>query len=101
MDIDGHLLFLLEELQDDCPIPFNITSGARCKKHNAKVGGSDTSSHLLGLAVDIAVANSWERYHIVRTVMQDWAEPVRIGVAKTFIHIDIDKNKPQEVLWTY
>jgi hypothetical protein len=26
MDIDGHLLFLLEELQDDCPIPFNITS---------------------------------------------------------------------------
>jgi hypothetical protein len=25
----------------------------------------------------------------------------RIGIAGTFIHIDIDKNKSQNVIWTY
>jgi hypothetical protein len=25
----------------------------------------------------------------------------RIGVAKSFIHVDVDKNKSKNVIWTY
>jgi uncharacterized protein YcbK (DUF882 family) len=100
-DIDSHLLFILEELQDDCPVKFIITSGARCKAHNKAVGGVESSAHVSGLAVDIAINNSWERYHILRSLCQEWTDVVRIGVARDFIHMDIDKNKPQEVVWLY
>ena len=33
----------------------SVTSGYRCKKHNAKVGGSSTSKHVRGLAADVMV----------------------------------------------
>ena len=35
--------------------PMKITSGYRCKKHNAAVGGSKTSQHRLGTATDIQI----------------------------------------------
>lgn len=35
----------------------SVTSWIRTKKHNAEVGGKDTSLHLLGLAVDVVLDN--------------------------------------------
>ena len=35
-------------------IPFRVTSGWRCEKHNREIGGHPTSAHMEGLAIDIA-----------------------------------------------
>ncbi len=38
--------------------PIHITSGYRCIRHNAEVGGVPKSRHLIGAAADIAVPQS-------------------------------------------
>ena len=76
-----------------------INSGYRTVKRNAKVGGTPESSHTKGLAVDIACNNSTNRFKLEGILRKVGFK--RIGVAKTFIHADIDKDKAQNVLWTY
>ena len=80
-------------------IPFKINSGYRTAAHNTKVGGRVGSSHKKGLAADIGYYGSRERYLILNALMQVGIN--RIGIAKTFIHCDVDKNKDEEVIWLY
>ena len=76
-----------------------INSGCRCEKHNEHVGGSKTSSHLLGLAVDIPVTSSRARFKTIKALID--AGFTRIGIGASFIHADIDPDKSQEVAWKY
>ena len=78
-------------------IPFVLNSAVRCEKHNKEVGGSPTSSHLDGWAVDIRVQNSHERFRVVYGLIQ--AGFNRIEVRDTWVHADCDPSKDQEVLW--
>ena len=82
-------------------VPFIITSGWRCEKHNKskKVGGKKDSSHLYGKAVDISAPNSRTKFNIVYGLI--YAGFTRIGIGKTFIHADTDHNKDAKVLWLY
>lgn len=85
--------------------PLYVTSGVRSPEVNDMVGGSKNSSHLKGLACDIStnkvgeVMSPRHRYLIVRALID--AGVKRIGIAKTFIHFDIDPDKIQDVIWTY
>ena len=76
-----------------------ITSGFRTESHNEKVGGVKSSSHLKGLAADIACSESRYRFEMIKALLEVGFK--RIGVSGTFIHVDIDKNKSQNVIWTY
>ncbi len=78
---------------------FVITSGIRCPEYNKKVGGSETSSHLTGDAADIKVITSRQRYIIVKALLQSGFK--RIGIGKTFIHVDDDPAKPKKLIWLY
>lgn len=92
-------LELLDKAREDAGIPFIVTSGYRCAKHNEASGGSPTSSHLKGLAVDIAYnSSSRTLYTALQSLLKHFP---RVGIAKTFIHVDNDPEKPQEVLWLY
>ena len=99
MDIDRQVKALLHDARELAQIPFTIKSGARCESHNRKVGGSKDSSHLKGVAVDIKATTSRERYEIVNALIQ--VGFTRIGIAKTFIHCDLDRDKPQQLIWVY
>ena len=77
--------------------PFNINSACRCSSHNSEVEGSQTSSHIKGLAVDIKVNSSVDRFNIIQSLTACGFK--RIGVYKTFIHVDIDSSKSQDVMW--
>jgi uncharacterized protein YcbK (DUF882 family) len=79
--------------------PMVINSGFRTEEHNAKVGGTANSSHLKGLAADIKCTTSADRYDLLDSLMK--AGFNRIGVGKTFIHVDIDENKTPFLIWTY
>ena len=93
------LLIMLDMVRDKFDKPIHITSGYRTVEHNARVGGTENSSHLKGLAVDIACNNSIDRYHLLNCLLD--VGFTRIGVGNTFIHVDIDKDKAKEVIWTY
>lgn len=47
------LVRLLDGMREHYGVPGVISSGVRCRKHNAAVGGVATSRHLLGQAADI------------------------------------------------
>lgn len=52
---DHELILILETLRGHFNSPVTINSGARCVKHNAKVGGARKSKHLFGKASDVVV----------------------------------------------
>ena len=97
--MDKTLLEMLDEVRDKFDKPIHITSGFRTPAHNEAVGGIETSSHLKGLAVDIACKKSTDRFDLINCLLDVGFS--RIGVAKTFIHADIDFEKTQGVIWTY
>ena len=97
--MDKTFLLRLDEARERAGIPFIINSAYRTPEHNAKIGGKPNSSHLKGLAVDISVTNSRQRFIILNALID--VGFTRIGIADTFIHIDLDKEKSEKVVWTY
>lgn len=97
--MDNDFVLLLNEARKVANIPFIINSGYRSKSHNAKVGGKKNSSHLKGLAVDIKCTNSRDRYIIIKALLSVGFN--RIGINKSFIHVDIDESKKHSVSWLY
>ena len=53
--VDSALVQLLQDIRDHFGAPVVITSGYRTAAHNAAVGGSKSSQHLLGRAADFYV----------------------------------------------
>lgn len=89
----------LNKAREIADIPFIINSGFRCPSHNTDIGGSQTSSHMIGCAADIKCDNSHNRYLILNALIRVGFN--RIGIAKTFIHVDDDMAKPSELIWMY
>jgi len=96
MNLD--FLHKLDEARELAGVPFIITSGYRTPQHNLDVGGRVGSSHIKGLAVDISCDNSGNRERILTALIQVGFR--RIGIAKSFIHTDLDHDKPNAI-WLY
>ena len=97
--VSDELISMLDIARKKYGKSMTINSGYRTLEHNEKVGGKPASSHLKGLAVDIACNNSVDRFKLYDILREVGFK--RIGVGKTFIHVDIDKNKSPEVFWVY
>jgi|TARA_R100000081_G_C4813523_1_gene173000 hypothetical protein len=89
----------LDYARGNAGVPFKINSGYRTEEWNKKVGGRVGSSHTKGLAADIQAIGSRDRGLIVKSLLDVGIN--RIGIAKTFIHCDVDKDKDQDVIWLY
>ena len=104
LNMDKDFLSMLDNARDIAKTPFKITSGYRTKEHNIaiykKLGKKPIeSSHLKGLACDIACSDSRARFLIINALLE--AGFTRIGIANNFIHVDLDCDKSQNVIWTY
>jgi len=97
--MDYDLLVMIDRARALYGRPIVVTSGFRTESHNEKVGGVSSSSHLKGLAIDVACVRSKDRFEMLTALLEVGFN--RIGVASTFIHVDVDKNKSQNVIWTY
>ena len=84
--------------EDGSDIPFIITSGFRCENH-PESKKNPHSSHIKGLAADILVKNSRERAVILAALMN--AGFSRFGIGHNFLHVDLDEDKKQGVIWKY
>jgi uncharacterized protein YcbK (DUF882 family) len=102
--MEHEVIQALDIARDIYGYPMVITSGFRTIEHNRSLiergyAASPNSSHLLGWAVDIAVPNSQRRFLMVEALLD--AGFHRIGLGKTFIHVDLDPNKTPNCIWTY
>ncbi len=104
--MDPDFLTILDEARDCAGIPFVISRGGgfRTVAYNRKLikdgyPASRNSSHLLGLAADIYVTDSQARFIILDALQE--CGITRLGISPTFIHCDVDPNKPQHRIWVY
>lgn len=98
-DMDAAFLALLDKVREVAGIPLVLTSAYRSFMWEKAHGRKGTSSHTKGLAVDIRCNTSRNRYLIVAAALA--CGITRIGVAKTYIHLDADTSKDQRVIWHY
>ena len=97
-NMDVNFLAKLDEAREYAGIPFIINSAYRSPDHPLSIK-NPTSSHIKGLAVDIKADNSRKRGIILDALRVVGFN--RIGIAKTFIHVDLDVEKSQNVTWLY
>ena len=97
-NMNKEFLFVLDEAREFAGIPFIINSAYRSPDHPLSIK-NPSSSHIKGLAVDIKATDSVTRFKIVKALIE--VGFTRIGIADTFIHVDLDLDKTQNVIWTY
>jgi len=96
-EIVPEFIHRLDELRKVCSFPFTITSGYRSPKHSLEAVKAAPGKHTEGIAADIRVVNGIQRRTIVEKALTLGFGG--IGVAKTFVHVDIRESTP--VIWTY
>ena len=101
--VDETLTVVLQCIREHFGKPVTITRGYRTASHNAKVGGSKSSQHLLGRAADIQVQDTdpLAVAAYAESLMPGWGGvgryPVKAGRAKGWVHVDTRPNKSR---WT-
>lgn len=92
----------LDRIRERLGVPLHINSGYRCPEHNNRVSSTgEAGPHTTGRAVDIA-ADSRLRYLVATAALAEGM--TRIGIARTFIHIDdltAADGFPDQVIWPY
>ncbi len=97
-NMDKAFLEKLDKCREIAGVPFVINSGFRTVAHNKKVGGVPNSTHTRGHAADIAYRLAQDGFKILQAAFEVGFN--RIGVYKTFIHLDNDPTLPPNVLWS-
>jgi uncharacterized protein YcbK (DUF882 family) len=93
------LLIKLNKIRESVGYALIVNSGIRCRWYNERVGGAGDSAHVTGEAADIRVHGSRERFEVVREAAR--VGITRIGIAKSFVHLDVSATADGEVLWLY
>ena len=99
MSITQECKKMADDIRGEVGKPLIVNSGARCLDHNRSIGSSDTSSHVKGEAIDFKAKDSGLRFAIIKAAIK--LGYTRIGVHESFVHVDCDKEKPQDVVWMY
>jgi len=98
----------LEKVRALLKRPIVITSGYRCKALNTVVGGSETSQHMQGLAVDFLCKRYGSPYRICKRIAESDIEFDQLiheyGISRSdqWIHLSFGPKKRRQVLtiWT-
>jgi uncharacterized protein YcbK (DUF882 family) len=100
-DISNELKDKIAFIEAMLKFELTATSGFRCPAYNVKVGGVANSSHTKGLAIDVIVSNSRNRYLLIKALNNVNINRFGISFKGNFIHFDIDSSLDQEVCWGY
>lgn len=88
----------LQALRDELDKPINITNAYRSRAHNAAIGGSKNSQHVLGKAADIYVEDYTpkELAKVIERLIEDGKMSeggIGIYTKNNFVHYDIRGTK--------
>lgn len=97
--ISRDLILSLGRLETELNSELEFSSGFRCPFCNAKAGGVKKSAHVVGKAGDAMIDNSYDRFDILEGAFKVGYR--RIGIHRRFVHLDVDTDLPQKVLWLY
>lgn len=89
---DRKLVETLKTIREHFHAPVTVSSGIRCKTHNANVGGASGSLHMSGTAADIIVKGV-SPSEVVKYAESLMPNTGGIGTYKTFTHIDVRSTK--------
>lgn len=92
-DMDKDFMDRLETARSYSSVPFVLNSAFRSIEYEREHRRSGSSSHCLGVAVDIRCTNDVWRLSIVKSLLR--AGFRRLGIYESFIHVDSDPLKPQ------
>lgn len=92
--IDMNFVEMLEKLRNMVG-PLRVTSGFRCRRHNATVpGAAENSSHTLGLAADVVSADgSLSPQELAEAALDSDLGFCAVVAYDSFVHIDVDDDK--------
>jgi len=88
--IKQKLIDKLEAIRNNINIPVIITSGYRCPKYNALIGGYRNSPHLTGDGADCKSSLSPIDFALKAEMFKE----IRIGIYPKHTHIDIRPARP-------
>jgi uncharacterized protein YcbK (DUF882 family) len=89
----------LDTMRQLAGIPLIINSAYRPQAWEKAKRRSGTGSHTLGQAVDIRCTSETNRWRIIEAAIK--VGFTRIGIAKTYIHVDDSQKHTQGVVWLY
>lgn len=101
---------VLQPIRDKYGKPISVTSGYRCPKLNAAVGGSKTSQHLKGQAADIkcTATTKAELFNLIKGMINKGELTVgqliwEYGTKKepNWIHVSLPYTKKNNILYLY
>lgn len=92
------LLSALEHLRAMAGKPLIVTSGYRCEKHNAEVGGKPNSFHTRGMAADVRCSGFSADALYRLAVRVPGLHGFGIDQERNFLHVDIRAGLAQ---WSY
>lgn len=98
-DMNQTFMQKLDNARRIAGIPFVINSAFRSVEYEKAHGRKGTSSHTFGRAVDIRCNTNENRIIIVDALLR--AGFNRIGIAKTYIHVDDSPKHKPCVMWHY
>jgi len=89
--VDAELLNVLIDIRIKFGVVL-ITSGCRCKAHNYKIGGADTSQHCLAKAADIVVP-AVPQIQVYQYLNDKYPDKYGIGSYSRWTHIDVRRER--------
>tara|TARA_Y100001937_G_C7067876_1_gene306923 strand:- start:673 stop:1050 length:378 start_codon:yes stop_codon:yes gene_type:complete len=106
-NISHELINKLQGLRTELGFPFVITSGYRCKNHDAEKNKPFPGTHNSGIAVDI-LCKSEEAFKIVTNASKHGFTGIGVSqkgkLGSRFIHLDIGTKKGGKLrptIWSY
>jgi len=96
--LDRKLQIICDVMSRVLDIDVIATSGLRTPEHNAEIGGVPNSSHLKGLAIDIATPDSFVRWKVLNAGITAGFKRICVPTDLAHLHFDIDPDKPQNIL---
>lgn len=93
--INSELVDKIEQLRMVMNAPIQVTSAYRCPTHNRCVGGSSSSFHIKGMALDIGMYNKFNGVEVFNEAVKIFP---RVGLYQSnragfcYIHVDISDS---------
>lgn len=89
--IHSRLAASIQRLRDALEHPLYVTSGYRCARHNAEVGGAAKSRHMRGLAADV-YAPSDEQENLRELAKKAGFTKIILYPERNFAHLEINDD---------